>query len=84
MLVSREEAYARRELVTVAYVTTRARRIRSQVPVGRREGLDRDSVVNCDLLATIDRDVLRERLGSLAPPKLTELDDALRFALGIG
>ena len=35
LLLSRDEAYAVRELVTVAPVTTRMRHIPSEVPLGR-------------------------------------------------
>jgi mRNA-degrading endonuclease toxin of MazEF toxin-antitoxin module len=59
------------------------RRIRSHVAVGTREGLDQDGEVNCDAVITIDRDTLVERIGALDPSTLAELDDALRFSLGL-
>lgn len=68
---------------TVAPVTSRMRRIRSHVAVGPREGLDRDGEVNCDAVITIDRDTLIERIGALDPSTLMDVDDALRFSLGL-
>ena len=41
LLLSRDEAYAVRELVTVAPVTTRIRHIASEVSLGPEEGLTR-------------------------------------------
>jgi mRNA-degrading endonuclease toxin of MazEF toxin-antitoxin module len=83
VLVSREDAYPRRSRFTVAPVTGRIRRIRTHVPVGPREGLKRDGEVNCDAAVTIDRETLIERIGVLDSPTLAEVDDALRFSLGL-
>jgi mRNA interferase MazF len=83
VLLSRDEAYAIRELVTVAPVTTRARRIPTEVALGREEGLPRRCVVNLDSLTTIPKRVLTHKIASLSPGRLTAVDRALRFALGL-
>ncbi len=83
VLVSREEAYAIRALVIAAPVSTTLRGFAVEVRVGRREGLPRDGVVNCDWLVTISKDRLVERIGVLPSAKLSQLDDGLRFALGL-
>ena len=83
VLVSREEAYSIREVITVAPVTTRVRDIASHVRVGRDDGLEREGAINCDRLATIHRSQLKSRIARLRPDKLAELDDALHFALGL-
>ena len=83
VLVSREEAYAVRALVIAAPVSTTVRGFAVEVRVGRREGLPRSGVVNCDWLVTIHRGDLVERAGALGTAKLAQLDDALRFALGL-
>jgi mRNA interferase MazF len=54
-----------------------------EVKLGRREGLPRECVVNCDWLVTVPKDDLVERVGALSPAKLVQLDEALRFALGL-
>jgi len=83
LLLSRNEAYAVRELVTVAPVTTRIRRIASEVSLGPEEGLPRPCVVNLDSITTVAKASLRERLTSLNLEKLKEVEVALHFALGL-
>jgi mRNA interferase MazF len=83
VLVSREEAYAIRALVIVAPVTTTVRGYAVEVKLGKREGLPRDCVVNCDWLVTIAKRDLVARAGTLSAAKLAQLDDALRFALAL-
>ncbi len=83
VLLSRDESYAVRTLLTVAPVTTRIRRIRSEVRLGSGEGLSRPSVANLDAILTIPADCLIERAGALDGPKIEELNAALRFALGL-
>ena len=82
VLLSRSEAYAVRELVTVAPITTRARRIPTEVPLGPSEGLPKACVVNLDTITTIPRRALTEPIGPLPPEKLTAVERALLFALG--
>jgi mRNA interferase MazF len=83
LLLSRNEAYAIRQLVTVAPVTTRIRRIASEVSLGPEEGLPRPCVVNLDSITTIAKASLCERLTSLTFEKLKEVEVALHFALGL-
>jgi mRNA interferase MazF len=83
VLVSREEAYVVRSLVIAAPATTTVRGYAVEVKIGRREGLSRECVVNCDWLVTLPKEDLLERAGALSGPKLRQLDAALRFALGI-
>ena len=83
LLLSRNEAYAVRELVTVAPVTTRVRHILSEVPLGPEDGLPRLCVVNLDTITTIAKRSLQERLVSLSSEKLKAVEAALYFALGL-
>ncbi len=83
VLVSRDQAYAVRALVTVAPVTTRARGIPVEIPLGADEGLPRPCVANIDAVQTVRKSWLESRAGALAPRKLAALDKALRFALGL-
>jgi mRNA interferase MazF len=84
VIVSRSEAVEVRTSVTVAPVTRTIRRIESEVPLGLEQGLRSRSVANCDSLRTIPkRRLLSKRIGSLDSHKLVQLDDALRYALGI-
>lgn len=83
LLLSRNRAYVSRALIIVAPLTTQIRNVRAEVALGREEGLRRESVANLESLATIPKDALQDRIGALSPPKITEVDDALRFALGL-
>lgn len=55
----------------------------AEVEIGREEGLDHDSAVNCDNLFTLPKSVLTRRRGRLGPSKLRRLDQALAIALGL-
>lgn len=83
VLLSRNEAYTVRELVTVAPVTTRSRGIPSEVRLDRRDGLPRACAANLDTVTTIPKQVLTKRIAALDPAKVVALDRALRFALGL-
>ena len=83
VLVSREQAYAVRDLLTVAKVTTRRRGLRSEVGLGPAEGLQRECIANTDDLLTIRMRQLIERIGVIPESRLGELDAALRFSLGL-
>jgi len=83
VLLSRDEAYGVRALVTVAPVTTRIRHIPAEVPLGTADGLPRACVVNLDTILTIAKVSLREYLTSLSPEKLRAVDVAIHFALGL-
>lgn len=81
VVVSRDDRQGRRSKTTVAWVTTTVRSLPTEVALDRRDGVARDSVVNCDELATIDKVELVRRVGRLSPAKVEALDGALRFAL---
>ena len=83
VLLSRDEAYDVRAMVITAPVSTTVRGFAVEVRVGRREGLPRAGVVNCDWLVTLPKRMLEERVGRLSSEKQEQLDAALRFALGL-
>jgi mRNA interferase MazF len=83
VLLSRNEAYAVRELVTVAPVTTRIRGIPTEVPLGPAEGLPKTCVVNLDTITTIPRRTLSAVIGPLPAEKLAAVERSLMFALGV-
>jgi mRNA interferase MazF len=83
VLLSRDESYAFRELVTIAPVTTRVRDIPVEVILGKGEGLSRRCVANLDTITTIPQKCLTERIGALRGDKVRELDNAIRLALGL-
>ena len=83
LLLSRNEEYAVRQLVTVAPVSTRVRRIPTEVPLAKAEGLPRRCVANLDTITTIPKAVLSKYLGALEPGKLVVVERAIKFALGL-
>ncbi len=83
LLLSRDEAYSIRKLVTVAPVTTRVRNIPSEVPLGTGDGLPKPCVINLDTITTIARSSLCDRLTALSAEKQKVVEIAIHFALGM-
>jgi mRNA interferase MazF len=83
VIVSRTAAVRVRPVVTIAPVTRTIRGIASELPLGPDDGLREASAAICDNLETVSKRRLTKRIGSLDSHKLVQLDDALRYALGI-
>jgi mRNA interferase MazF len=83
VLLSRDEAYAVRNAVTVAEVASTIRGIPVEVELGPEDGLPKRCVVNLDTIVTIRRDLLIERLAILRDEKIEQIDTAIKFALSI-
>lgn len=66
--------------VSVAPITTTIRGIAVEVPVGPRNGLGHDSVVNLDNIVTIRMTDLGRRIGFLLPAQEPMLTAALHAA----
>ncbi len=82
-LLSRDDAYLVRSLVTIAPVSTRVRNIPSEVALSQKEGLPRACVINLDVITTIPKNCLHEKIVALKPDKLREVETAIHFALGL-
>jgi mRNA-degrading endonuclease toxin of MazEF toxin-antitoxin module len=82
LLVSREGAYRYLSRITVVEVTSRAFGIPQEVPLGRREGLARESVARCDNIASVPRRLLIRRMGRLSYDRVVEVKRALGHTLG--
>lgn len=83
ILLSRNRAYAVRDSVTVAPITTTVHGIPVEVPLGPEEGLPKPCVANLDSILTIPKNILACPLAMLPPGKIAEVDRALKFALGL-
>lgn len=83
VLLSRDEAYAVRNAVTVAEVITKIRGIPVEVVLTPEDGLPKNCVVNLDTIATIRKDLLAERISLLRSEKLRQIDEAIKFSLAI-
>jgi mRNA interferase MazF len=83
VLLSRNEAYAVRNAVTVAEVTSTMRGIPVEVELGPEDGLPKKCVVNLDTIATIRKDLLIGRIAILRDEKVEQINLAIKFALSI-
>ncbi len=69
--------------VTVAPITTTTRGLSSEVPVGRDNGLDHDSVVSCDNIITVPTATLGRHIGYFLPRQEPTLAEAIRTAFDL-
>lgn len=70
--------------VTVAPITSTIRGLSTEVPVGKRNGLDHDSVVSCDNIATAPVTDLGRQVGYLFPEEEDALAKAICLAFDLG
>jgi mRNA interferase MazF len=83
-VLTRDAAIAVLHTVTCAPITRTIRGIRSEVEVGRGEGLPETSVISCDNVVTVPQSVLDPApVGHLDDVKRADLDRALCYALDI-
>jgi len=83
VLLSRDEAYAVRNAVTVAEVTSTIRGIPVEVELGPEDGLPKKCVVNLDTIVTIRKNLLLQRIALLRDAKINQIDSAIKFALSL-
>ena len=84
LIVTSDPIAARIERVVVAPITSTDLGVRSHFPLGQAEGLRIDSVANLDAVTTIDRRLLRRRIGSVAVERRHSFCHALAIAMGCG
>lgn len=83
VILSRNRAIEVREYVTVAELTRTIREIPVEVTLGPEDGLPKKCVVNLDVINTIPKKLLAERITTLSPEKLKDVESALKFALAL-
>jgi mRNA interferase MazF len=83
VLLSRDEAYAVRNAVTVAEVTRTIRGIPVEVPLGREDGLPTRCVAYLDTIMTIRKELFTKRIALLRNEKMAEIQKAVKFALDL-
>ena len=69
--------------VTVAPITSTARGLSTEVPVGPGNGLGHDCVISCDNIVTIPAGALGPQIGYLLPGQEADLTTAIRSALDL-
>ena len=83
VLLSRDEAYRVRDAVTVAEVTQTIRNIPVEVPLTKEDGLMKKCVANLDMIITIRKSLLVERICLLKQEKISSVGKAIKFALAL-
>jgi mRNA-degrading endonuclease toxin of MazEF toxin-antitoxin module len=82
--VSRQELLdSKANRVLCAPVNTSGFGLATEVPVDESEGLKHPSVINCDQLTRLEKNLLTDYIGRVPPEKLLRLRSALRVALGV-
>ena len=82
VVLTRDEVIDVRAHVTVAEVTTQARGLAVEVPVGTETGIDEASVVNCDGIHTVAQRRLTRRVGTVGDDVLRDICSAVAVAVG--
>lgn len=77
LLLTREQVRPYLKSITVAPVTSTVRGLATEVPVGKANGLDHESVVSCDNITTIPRTAIGRRVGFLHPDQEAALARAI-------
>jgi len=83
LVLTRELVRPHLSRVTVAPITTTIRGLSTELAVGRENGLDRPSVVNCDNIVTVPKDTLGRQLGVLLQAQEQQLADAIHAAFDL-
>lgn len=81
LILSRNKSITVRECVIVAHLTTHARQIPSEVPVHKYEGMPKECVVNLDVINTIPKNQLVEKITELSIDKLETINKVLKYVL---
>ena len=69
--------------VTIAPVTSTIRDIPSEVLLSRLDGMQKDCAINCDHIQTVSKSNVGSMITSLSKEKLSEVRDAINFALNL-
>ena len=83
LVLTREVVRPHLTRVTVAPITTTIRGLSTEVPVGRRNGLDQASVISCDNIVTVPAAALGPQIGYLLPAQEAVLTKAVQAAFDL-
>jgi len=82
-VVSRSDPQEHRLNVIIAEITRVIRSVPSEIPLDQSDGMPVECVINTDNLHTIPRSHLRLLATVLSGDRLFQLDNALRYSLGM-
>ena len=83
LILTREAVRGQRNRVTVAPITSTIWGLKTEVRVGRANGLDHESVINCDSIVTIPVSDLGRQVGILSDAEESALADAIVAAFDL-
>jgi len=83
LVLTRELVRPHLSRVTVAPITSTVRGLSTEVPVGRANGLDHDSVVSCDNILTVPVTALGRQVGLLLEDQEAALTAAIHAAFDL-
>ena len=83
LILTRELVRPHLNRVTVAPITTTILGLSTEVAVGRANGLDGDSVINCDNITTIPVSALGPGIGYFFPAQEESLSKSIRAAFDL-
>jgi mRNA interferase MazF len=83
LILTREIVRPHLSRVTIAPITSRVRGLTVEVPVGQSNGLDQDSVINCDNIVTIPTSAVGRQIGFLWSEQEPRLSEAIHAAFDL-
>jgi mRNA-degrading endonuclease toxin of MazEF toxin-antitoxin module len=83
VLLSWDSGYGFRDRVTVAPVTSHIRGLDAEVLLDQNDGVEQTCVVNLDVIATIPREDLTEKVSQLGDQRIAQVEKAIHHALGM-
>lgn len=83
LVLTRELVQPHMSRVTVAPITSTIRGLSTEVPVGRDNGLDHDSVINCDNIVTVPATTLGRHIGYFFGHQEAQLSEAIHTAFDL-
>jgi mRNA interferase MazF len=83
LILTREIVRPHLSRVTVAPITSRVRGLTVEVLVGPSNGLDQESVINCDNIVTVPTSAVGRQIGFLWSEQEPRLSEAIRNAFDL-
>jgi mRNA interferase MazF len=83
VVLTRELVRPHMARVTVAPITSTARGLSTEIPVGPANGLDHACVVSCDNIVTVPKSALGHQIGYLLPAQEAALTAAIHAAFDL-
>jgi mRNA interferase MazF len=83
LILTREIVRPYLSRVTVAPITSRVRGLTVEVLVGPSNGLDQESVINCDNIVTVPTSAVGRQIGFLWSEQEPRLSEAIRIVFDV-